>query len=145
MVDQVVVLNSDGRIDTLNENSISNYQHVDGDTDPTTLPMFDDRTIVINFNSSADGRGFSLVKAIRQDRDYQGKIMAAGDINPDQLSLAFQVGFDAVIVPAENLHNYGEDSWRAALNPSVQLSYSKTQSDAINSIWQQRHSTWLLM
>ncbi len=139
MGDDAQIVYSDGRIETRNAQSTTGFQQVDGETDPGTLTPFTTQSIIVNFNSIADGRGFSLVKAIRQNTGYQGAIFASGDINPDHLSFAFQVGFDAVIVSAERWQKYGGDSWRAALNPAVRLSYSQTHSKSLQSIWQQRH------
>ena len=139
MAEQIHVLYRDGRIETPDEKTTRDYTQVDGETDPNSLTTFNSQSLVVQFNSIADGRGFSLVKSIRQDCAYQGEIIASGNINPDQLSYAFQVGFDAVLVSAEKWREYGEDSWRSAVSPLVKLSYSQTQSESLQSIWQQRH------
>lgn len=141
MAEQVHVLYRDGRIEAQDAKTTDSYQQVDGETDPKTLTPFDSISIVVRFNSIADGRGFSLVKSIRRDLAYQGNIYASGDINPDQLSYAFQVGFDAVLVSPERWQEYGESSWRSAVSPVVKLSYSQTKSESLQSIWQKRHAT----
>lgn len=141
--EQSYLLNADGTVESVGADAIALFRFVDGEADhhAFTEEQLDALTIVVSFNSVADGRGFSQVKAIRQDHKYPGKILAGGFINPDQLSLAFQVGFDGVLVSEKSWQDYGGDAWKSALNPLVNLSYVATDSNALRSIWQQRHSS----
>ncbi len=94
--------------------------------------------IVLNFTSSADGRGFSMAAALRERLGYTGKLYAGGQLIPDQLSLAFQCGFDAVIVDSEQWRRYGSESWMKGLNPDVSRSYLRSHRDDFESIWEHR-------
>ena len=93
---------------------------------------------VVQFNGVADGRGFSQARALRE-AGYSGHLYAGGFINPDQLSMVFQTGFDGVLVSAERWQDYSEESWLSALEPVVNLSYALTASSQHRSIWQARH------
>jgi len=139
MPEVTYLLKPDGTIEELPKDSETHYHFIDGETDPIALELPADEPIVIAFNGAADGRGFSLVNTLRQNCEYHGHLYAAGFINPDQLSFAFQTGFDGVLVSADRWEEYGVDSWRAALGPVVNLSYALMQSDSIESIWQRRH------
>lgn len=94
--------------------------------------------IILKFNSSADGRGFSMAAALRETRGYKGKLYAGGQLIPDQLSLAFQCGFDAVIVDTEQWSRYGSESWMKGLNPDVSQGYLQSHMGDFESIWEQR-------
>lgn len=94
---------------------------------------------VINFESSADGRGFSLAKAWLRDEARNQRLYMSG-LNPDQVSLAFQVGVDGVIVSEEDWHDYGGEIWKSVLQPVVSVSYAKTDSSALQSIWDTRQN-----
>ncbi len=141
MSDIIRLLKADGSIDELEAQSVSAFEHLDGETDAATLHATAIATdpLVIEFNGVADGRGFSLANMVLENLDYQGRLYAAGYVNPDQLSLAFQTGFHGVLVSAERWEDYGSDSWLTALSPLVKLSYAGTQSPALQSIWQMRH------
>lgn len=142
MSDLVRLLKADGSIDELDAKSSALFTCLDGETDPATLSAANIQSdpLVVVFNGVADGRGFSLAKALLGNLEYQGKLFAAGYINPDQLSLAFQAGFHGVLVSADSWQDYGIDSWQAAMSPIVNLSYAATESQALQSIWQSRHS-----
>ena len=72
--------------------------------------------IRIDFPSFADGRGFTIARALRL-RGYQGRLRAKGHLIADQYAMARRAGFDEVEVTDEI----------AARQPAVQ--------------WQRR-STW---
>ncbi len=145
MPDIIYLLQPDGVVEELPQDKAAQYKIVDGETDPATVTPADlqgdpqSDPLVIAFNGVADGRGFSFIKALRQDLGYTGKVYASGFINPDQLSFAFQCGFDGVLVSPDRWEVYSAEGWQSALNPVVNLSYSLTQSQPIQSIWQQRH------
>ena len=143
MPEIIYLLRPDGAIEELQAEKANLYKYLDGETDPATVTLADVQAnpLVIAFNGAADGRGFSFIKAIRHDPGYRDPVYASGHINPDQLSLAFQCGFDGVLVSTRQWEAYGAEVWRSALNPLVNLSYSLTESQPIGSIWQQRHGT----
>ena len=50
--------------------------------------------IAINFPVFMDGRGFSLARQIREQRDYQGELRAIGNFMADQVFYLKRCGFD---------------------------------------------------
>lgn len=50
----------------------------------------------IRFENFADGRGFSWARRLRQRYGYQGELVAAGDVLPDQAQFLEACGFDRV-------------------------------------------------
>ncbi len=143
MSDVVRLLKADGTVDEIEAKAVAMFASLEGETDPATLSVsdIDADILLIEFTGAADGRGFSLAKAVLGKMAYQGKLYAAGCINPDQLSMALQTGFDGVLVPAERWADYGAEVWKAALSPIVKLSYASTRSQGLQSIWQLRHGT----
>lgn len=142
MPEIIYLLQADGTVGELPAEEATLYKCLDGETDPASVDFADiqGEPLLIAFNGVADGRGFSFVKSIRQDHGYQGLVYASGYINPDQLSFAFQCGFDGVLVNPDRWEAYGAESWQSVLNPVVKLSYSLTESQPVRSIWQQRHA-----
>lgn len=141
MSEQARLLCTTGAIKLQSPEWLESLTRIDGEIDPLSLAELNlaiDK-LAVDFNGVADGRGFSQAKAVR-DIGYQGSLYAAGYINPDQLSLAFQTGFDGVLVSAVRWADYGEDVWTEALAPIVNHSYAITSSSAHRSIWQLRHS-----
>jgi uncharacterized protein (DUF934 family) len=51
--------------------------------------------VVIRFEASGDGRGYSQGQLLRQRLGYQGELRAAGAIRRDHLFLLARCGFDA--------------------------------------------------
>ena len=49
--------------------------------------------LTFNFPSAADGRGFSYARRARQERGEGFRIIATGNLMPDQARMAFQCGF----------------------------------------------------
>ncbi len=94
--------------------------------------------IVVTFPSSADGRGFSLGAELREGNGFKGKLVATGTLNPDQLSLAFQCGFDAVIISEAQWESYGEAAWVQAMDPTVNKTYLRTHWKQLDPIWERR-------
>jgi len=139
------LLQPDGVVEELPADKATLFICLDGESNSTTESLADSlanslsEPVVIAFNGVADGRGFSLIKALRQNLGYSGQVYASGYINPDQLSFAFQCGFDGVLVNPDRWDAYGSEAWKSALNPVVNLSYSVTESRPVRSIWQQRH------
>ena len=137
----VRLLASDGQITVLRDETLSSWQRIDGEIDPAKLASFSlaVSTLVVDFNGAADGRGYSLAKALR-DAGFKGRLYAGGYINPDQLSMVLQTGFDGVLAAPDRWVDYGEVSWKSALTPIVRLSYAFTNSVHHRSIWHSRHS-----
>ena len=141
MSDSVRLLSRDGKVSQLEAAEVSPLLRINGEADPAdpeTVNLNAD-TVVIDFNGVADGRGFSLIKALR-DSGFEGKVYAGGFLNPDQLPMVCQTGYDGALISVESWQDYGEESWLAALTPLVNLSYSITGSSQHRSIWQARHS-----
>jgi len=64
-----------------------------------------------------------VVAQLLASGDKTVQVWLGGDLLPDQVSLAFQCGIDAVLVSEENWTKRGELAWMAALNPPVKLTY----------------------
>ena len=87
---------------------------VPGDTNPAELVDFLEQVAVfrIGFASFADGRGFSLARALRQ-MGYRGRIRAYGHVLADQYAMARRSGFDEVEISDDMAARQGEDQWLA--------------------------------
>ncbi len=68
-------------------------------------------TIRIDFPSSADGRGFSLAKALRH-KGYKGRLRAVGPLISDQFRYALTCGFDEVEINDELAARQPESHWK---------------------------------
>lgn len=66
--------------------------------------------IRIAFPSSADGRGFSLARQLR-DMGYAGALHATGAVIADQYAMARRSGFDAVEIPDAMAERQPEAQW----------------------------------
>jgi len=81
------------------------------DTDPSEVPICDSlRMIRVDFPSSADGRGFTIARALRL-RGYQGRLRAKGHVLADQYAMARRAGFDEVEISDELAARQPEDQW----------------------------------
>jgi uncharacterized protein (DUF934 family) len=69
--------------------------------------------IVIRFPSSADGRGFSLARQLRQ-KGFTGTLRASGPLFSDQFPQALACGFDEVEIPDANAARQPVEQWLAA-------------------------------
>lgn len=74
-------------------------------------------TIRIDFPSSADGRGFSLAKALRQ-KGFKGRLRAAGPLISDQFRYALTCGFDEVEIDDDIAARQPESHWKDFGQPS---------------------------
>ncbi len=103
-----------------------------GDTPPDTLTAADVNTdaIIIEFATTADGRGFSLARHLRGRFGFGGTLLAGGKLIPDQVQLAFQCGFDGVLLTDGQLDQYATDFVDAVKNPPVTLNYRQTWADS---------------
>jgi len=68
--------------------------------------------IRIDFPSSADGRGFTIARALRL-RGYTGRLRAHGAVIADQYAMARRAGFDEVEVTDEIAARQPAPQWRA--------------------------------
>lgn len=89
---------------------------VPNDTDPQALVgmIGSVAAIRIDFPSSADGRGYSIARRLRQ-MGFDGLLRAHGHILADQYPLALRVGFDEVEIPAELAGRQPQSQWKDSL------------------------------
>ena len=78
--------------------------------EPLEGQLSDLSLIRIAFPSSADGRGFTLARRLR-DMGYRGALWAAGAVIADQYAMARRSGFDAVEIPEEMAERQPEEQW----------------------------------
>ena len=77
--------------------------------------------VVIEFETSGDGRGYSQAQLLRQRLGYQGELRAAGAIRRDHLFLLARCGFDAFdFAPGEDARTALAhlESYRVAYQPA---------------------------
>ena len=72
--------------------------------------LSDMQEVQIPFASSADGRGFSLARRLRE-LGYEGQIIAIGALVCDQYRHARQSGCDGVLITAEQAQKMPEPHW----------------------------------
>ena len=77
--------------------------------------------IIIEFPSSADGRGFSLAHHLRL-QGFAGQIFASGALICDQYRHARQSGFDGVLLTEAQANRMPEPHWQEQAK-RVGLSY----------------------
>ena len=70
--------------------------------------------IAIAFPGFADGRGFSLARALR-GQGYGGRLRASGPLIPDQFAFALECGFDEVEISEEQAARQPVEQWLSAL------------------------------
>lgn len=81
------------------------------DTNPAAVPICDGlKMLRIDFPSSADGRGFTIARALRL-RGYQGRLRARGHVLADQYAMARRAGFDEVEIEDDRAARQPEDQW----------------------------------
>ena len=66
--------------------------------------------IRIDFPSSADGRGFTIARALRL-RGFTGRLRAHGHVLADQYAMARRAGFDEVEVNDEIAARQPQEQW----------------------------------
>lgn len=54
--------------------------------------------VAINFPAFMDGRGFSIARQIREQKNYPGELRAIGNFIQDQVFMMKRCGFDAYLV-----------------------------------------------
>ena len=83
------------------------------DTDPATLDLAEGLQMIrIDFPSSADGRGFTIARALRL-RGFEGRLRAHGALIADQYAMARRAGFDEVEVHDEIAARQPQAQWLA--------------------------------
>ncbi len=68
------------------------------------------KMIRIDFPSSADGRGFTIARALRL-RGYTGRLRARGHVLADQYAMARRSGFDEVEIDEALAARQPEEQW----------------------------------
>ena len=97
----------------------------------------DSSCVTLNFPSSHDGRGFSFARRIRRERGPGVRIIATGNLIPDQARMAFQCGFSEIHLTDSLVERHGEGAWRRAVEVAPDALYTK--SGKALSIWDARH------
>lgn len=101
------------------------------------------KTILVDFPSFADGRGFSIARQLRKTHGFTGQIIADGPLIPDQYVMALQCGFDAVRVDAETFSRQAESHWFEAMDAfgaAYQRGYTLKNGPA-TSVFDARHTS----
>ncbi|MEM9968368.1 MAG: DUF934 domain-containing protein [Pseudomonadota bacterium] len=71
--------------------------------------------IRVDFPSAADGRGFTIARALRL-RGFRGRLRARGHVIADQYAMARRAGFDEVEVTDEIALRQPADQWHFRAN-----------------------------
>nr|WP_232372373.1 DUF934 domain-containing protein [Acuticoccus mangrovi] len=121
------------------DDDIATGLEIPGEAPPAERPA--DPVVTIRFGGAMDGRGFSTANRLRAE-GYDGRLIAAGPLMPDQARHAFQSGFDAVLVSDAQVQRQGEDAWRNAIHRSVQELYMPEPGSRgpERGIWAARHA-----
>lgn len=84
---------------------------VPSDADPADIPLCKGlRMIRIDFPSSADGRGFTIARALRL-RGFQGRLRARGHVLADQYTMVRRAGFDEVEISQDFAARQPQAQW----------------------------------
>lgn len=84
----------------------------DADLAPLLARLDDLSTVRVAFPSFADGRGFTIARALRR-AGYTGRLRAAGHVIADQYAMARRSGFDEVEISEDLAARQPEDQWLA--------------------------------
>lgn len=110
-----------------------------GEIDPASLGQVpESSSLAIEFASSADGRGYSLAKHLRNRLDFHGELVALGALIPDQVVAAFACGFDAVLVTKEQQDKYGQQNWLDAASSRERTDYWARGTSGAQRVWTER-------
>lgn len=89
---------------------------VPSSADPAEIPLCAGLKMVrIDFPSSADGRGFTIARALRL-RGFTGQLRARGHVLADQYAMARRSGFDEVEIDDSLAARQPEDQWQFRAN-----------------------------
>ncbi|MFK7762806.1 MAG: DUF934 domain-containing protein [Roseobacter sp.] len=84
---------------------------VPSDADPADVPLCDGLQMIrIDFPSSADGRGFTIARALRL-RGFQGRLRARGHVLADQYAMARRAGFDEIEIDDALAARQPQEQW----------------------------------
>ena len=116
-------------------------------SDEPDLAIIGDQPVEVYFESQSDGRGFSLARRLRQLRGPKLRLIAAGDLIPDQARMAFQCGFDEIWVEDAMVRRHGQRAWREAVSTASTALYIGNSSDrlATSPGWDQRHQDQVMV
>ena len=82
------------------------------DTDPEAVDLTPGLDMIrVDFPSAADGRGFTIARALRL-RGFQGRLRAHGHVIADQYAMARRSGFDEVETTDEIAARQPADQWQ---------------------------------
>ncbi len=82
------------------------------DCDPAAVTLTPALQMIrVDFPSSADGRGFSIARALRL-RGYGGRLRARGAVIADQYAMARRSGFDEVEISGALAARQPEAQWK---------------------------------
>ncbi|WP_179380343.1 DUF934 domain-containing protein [Jannaschia marina] len=84
----------------------------DADLEPVLARLEDAHVIRVGFPSFADGRGFTIARALRR-AGFRGRLRAAGHVLADQYAMARRAGFDEVEISDDLAARQPEEQWRA--------------------------------
>lgn len=133
------LLKSDGSIVELSAAELGKAIVVDA-SDPTSAlqqlaELSADDTALLELPSSADGRALSVTGFIAASgSSVVPTLWVGGDILPDQVSLAFQCGADAVVVSKMNWQSRGEAGWVNSVKPPLTQLYRSEVWSAVTDI-----------
>lgn len=89
---------------------------VPSDADPADIVLCGGLKMVrVDFPSSADGRGFTIARALRL-RGFTGRLRAKGHVLADQYAMARRSGFDEVEISDELAARQPQDQWQFRAN-----------------------------
>jgi len=81
-------------------------------TDPEAVTLTPHLQMIrIDFPSAADGRGFTIARALRL-RGYTGRLRARGHVLADQYAMARRAGFDEVEISETLAARQPADQWQ---------------------------------
>ena len=84
----------------------------DADLNPVLARLSEATAIRVAFPSFADGRGFSIARALRR-AGYTGRLRAKGHVIADQYAMARRAGFDEVEIDDTLAARQPEAQWLA--------------------------------
>ena len=107
----------------------------DVDLETIKLRLQSIKTIIVDFPSFADGRGFSIARELRKKYGYSALLIAEGPLIPDQYAFALQCGFDAIKVDEGTYARQTESDWFNAMDAfslTYQRGYAFKQGPALS-------------
>ena len=84
----------------------------DADLAPVLARLSDVSAVRVAFPSFADGRGFTIARALRR-AGFSGRLRAAGHVIADQYAMARRCGFDEVEIDDDLAARQPEADWLA--------------------------------